>query len=216
MKKRISLLICCSLLAATTAFTTALPSSAAEVTDEISETANVLQTSGETKTYKGFEYRIITSELNEVYNSHYDNWSAKVGDIEIIGYNGTGDTVTIPDTIDGKKVTVLVSGWFPNCGVKSITVPNGIKIIVDSFANENGELLAYSTTLSSKLTEINIPGSVTNIYNTSFNSPNLTSINIDSSNKNYSSSDGVLLYKTEPLPPKGGRFVVRLKPPKVH
>ena len=200
MKKKISMLLCCYLLALTTAVSVALPSNAAEVTDEISETVNEVQQSGETKTYKDFEYEIITSEFNERY-SKYDSWTdddSIVGTVAVTNYLGTDVNVTIPDTIENKKVTVIKTCWgtsfvtYENgysstktnsntsLRIKNLTIPNSVKFITGvGHISPNGTSMSSSYGMLSEITDLNIPNSVTAIGRNAFTRlESLTSISI--------------------------------------
>jgi len=82
--------------------------------------------------------------------------------------------------------------WVPHGKEGSYTVPNTIVDIRDVFSNR------------SKLTSVTIPGSVElmethwygNVYRNTFNGcTSLTSITVDSGNRNYASADGVLFNK---------------------
>ena len=52
------------------------------------------------------------------------------GTVKITGYNGSAETVVIPDTIDGKSVTSIGNGAFEDCtSLTSVTIPDGVKCI---------------------------------------------------------------------------------------
>ena len=51
------------------------------------------------------------------------------GTVKITQYNGTADILRIPDTISGKKVTVLGDKAFDNCTFTELYIPNGITSI---------------------------------------------------------------------------------------
>ncbi|MDE6751660.1 MAG: leucine-rich repeat domain-containing protein, partial [Eubacterium sp.] len=75
------------------------------------------------------------------------------GTVEINKYNGTASSVSVPSTVDGKKVTKIGSWAFSDCNsLTSVTIPNGVTSIEES---------AFSNCTS--LTSITIPNSVTRI-----------------------------------------------------
>ena len=75
------------------------------------------------------------------------------GTVEINKYNGTASSVSVPSTVDGKKVTKIGSWAFSDCNsLTSVTIPNGVTSIEES---------AFSNCTS--LTGITIPNSVTRI-----------------------------------------------------
>ena len=97
-------------------------------------------------------------------------------------YNCSGLTsVTIPNS-----VTSIRWKAFENCsGLTSVTIPNSVTGIGDS---------AFSGCTG--LTSVTIPNSVISIGDYVFeNCTGLTSVNVDASNPNYSSIDGVLFNK---------------------
>ena len=100
--------------------------------------------------------------------------------------NASG-ALTIPDTINGKKVTGIGWGAFEACrNLTSITIPNSV-ISIESRAFH----------YCSSLTSITIPESVTSIGEdiVFYGCSSLTSINVSENNKNYCSVDGVLINK---------------------
>ena len=100
--------------------------------------------------------------------------------------NASG-ALTIPDTINGKKVTGIGWGAFEDCrNLTSITIPNSV-ISIESRAFH----------YCSSLTSITIPESVTSIGEdiVFYGCSSLTSINVSENNKNYCSVDGVLINK---------------------
>lgn len=69
--------------------------------------------------YGGFEYTV-----------------EETGSITIRGYKGTDTDVTIPDTIDGKKVTIIgVEAFKSNTDIKSVTVPESVRYIMENAFN---------------------------------------------------------------------------------
>ena len=94
------------------------------------------------------------------------------GTVKITGYNGSAETVVIPDTIDGKSVTSIGNGAFEDCtSLTSVTIPDGVKCI--------GHSAFYECT---SLKSITIPDGVTSIGGTAFSDcTSLTSITIPDS-----------------------------------
>ena len=115
------------------------------------------------------------------YEVQYDG-TIKITDCD----RSASGALTIPDTIDGKKVTSIGWGAFDGCrNLTSITILNSV-ISIESRA------FAYC----SSLTSITIPESVTSIGEHDFSKcSSLTSINVSEKNKNYCSVDGVLFNK---------------------
>lgn len=107
--------------------------------------------------------------------------------VTIIGYNGPGGNVVVPDTILDKKVTVLggnLSGVFAGLSnVTSVTIPNSVSRIGG---------VAFSDCTG--LTNITIPGSVYEIGDGALRGcTSLPAITVDPLNKVYASIDGVLV-----------------------
>ena len=112
-----------------------------------------------------------------------DDGTIKITDCDT---NASG-ALTIPDTINGKKVTGIGWGAFEDCrNLTSITIPNSV-ISIESRAFH----------YCSSLTSITIPESVTSIGEdiVFYGCSSLTSINVSENNKNYCSVDGVLINK---------------------
>jgi hypothetical protein len=89
--------------------------------------------------------------------------------ITITGYLGAGGAVTIPDAINGLRVTDIGNGAFDGCtNLTSVMLPDSvISIGYSAFAR------------CRNLTTITIPNSVTNIGHSTFSScPSLTSVTI--------------------------------------
>ena len=93
--------------------------------------------------------------------------------VTITGYTGAGGAVTIPSTIFGEAV-----------------------IAIGNYAFQDN----INFTSNTNLTSINIPATVTSISNYAFSGcSGLTAINVDSSNPNYSSLNGILYNKTQTI-----------------
>ena len=101
----------------------------------------------------------------------------------ITGYNGSGESFTIPDTIEDFPVTeIRAKAFASSTTLKTIIIGKNVTII-GRFA------FSGCTGLSS----IEIPDNVTSIGQLAFdNCSNLESINVGEDNQYYSSEDGVL------------------------
>ena len=136
-------------------------------------------------------------------------YSVDSGNVKITRYIGSGGSVDIPETIDGKPVTSIGWGAFQLCsGITSITIPNSVISIEDgAFQNCSGltSITIPSSVTSiansafwncSGLTSITIPSSVTSIgVNVFYGCSGLTDITVDSSNPSFCSESGVLFNK---------------------
>ncbi len=117
------------------------------------------------------------------------------GTVRISEYNGSATNLTIPSTLDGKKVTSIGLCAFRDCSkLTSIKIPDGVNCI-DDYSFENCSSLTSITipdsvtsigdwafTDCSSLKSITIPKSVTSIGCSAFSDcKSLTSINIPDS-----------------------------------
>jgi hypothetical protein len=84
----------------------------------------------------------------------------------ITKYNGFDTDIKIPDTIGGKKITVIGGGAFRKADLTSVTIPNGVTEIGNNAFREN------------KLTSITIPGSVKKIGEQAFRNNTIATIAI--------------------------------------
>jgi hypothetical protein len=85
------------------------------------------------------------------------NYETNNGEIWITKYTGSGGAVTIPDTITGLAVTVIGEYAFQACkNVTTVTISQSVRVI---------ELCAF---YGCSVTDISIPGSVTNIGTDAF------------------------------------------------
>lgn len=106
--------------------------------------------------------------------------------IKILEYTGTEDVVTIPETIEGKPVTVIgEDAFYQKTTMTEIHLPSGIEII------EKGAFYrCYS------LTSVTIPATVTQIGSGAFfRCSFLQNIIVDAENSTYCDVDGVLFTK---------------------
>ena len=156
---------------------------------------------------------LVLAIKDKTYAATYGDLTYEVqddGTIEITDCdtNASG-ALTIPDTIDGKKVTSIGYRAFYECSsLTNITIPEGVtsigycafykcssltNITIPDSVTSIEERAFY---FCKKLANITIPEGVTSIGNYAFFYCNsLTSINVSDNNKNYSSVDGVLFNK---------------------
>ena len=133
------------------------------------------------------------------------------GTVEITGYTGTASSISIPGTIGGKKVTSIGEGAFFGChSLTSVTIPNSVTSIGDEAFlgchSLSSVTIPNSVTSIGKdafwacesLASVTIPNSVTSIGKDAFfGCHSLSSVNVDASNKNYASVNGVLYNKNK-------------------
>lgn len=109
---------------------------------------------------------ICKERLNKYQNENTGEYTYSVG-IEIIKYTGSGGSVEIPETVDGKSVTCVLESVFWDCtDVTSIFIPKDVEEI-----------------------SIMMP-SYTKQYS-------LSEINVDEDNQFYSSLNGILYNKDQ-------------------
>ena len=110
------------------------------------------------------------------------------GTAEITGYNQSSSTVTIPSTINGKKVTRIGDEALSDyLNITNVIIPNGVTSIGSK---------AFSGCYNLK--NVTIPSSVTSIGSKAFMACfSLKNITVDSNNKNYVIKDGVLFNKKQ-------------------
>ncbi|MDE5792334.1 MAG: leucine-rich repeat domain-containing protein, partial [Oscillospiraceae bacterium] len=115
------------------------------------------------------------------------NYSLKSdGTIEIFCTNQNITSAEIPSEIDGHKVSTIGKNCFSNCAsMTEVSIPDTVTSLED-----------YAFQGCSSLTEIYLPASVSQIGDYVFDTTeNMTKFEVDSENKSYQSSDGVLYDK---------------------
>lgn len=118
------------------------------------------------------EEKLISTKVGEE-GSEFD-YELYTNHVEILKYNGTNVSITIPDTIEDKPVTVIKASDFFNRPFKSnmvsVSLPNTLKVL--------GEYAFYSTSIVS----VDIPDSVERIeYEAFSNCKNLKTVKFPSS-----------------------------------
>lgn len=143
---------------------------------------------------------------------NYNSFQYKVlsdGTIEIVKYNGSKDFVSIPESIDNRKVTIIGPTAFRSCEtVTKVVIPENVICIGNSSfvncVNLTSVIIPNSVTyigyeafnLCKSLERVTIPSSVTAIGYEAFSScKNLKSIDVASENNNYVSVNGILFNK---------------------
>ena len=113
------------------------------------------------------------------------------GTVTITGYTGTATDIIIPDTLDGKSVTVIGDYAFDRKGLMSVVIPDSVTTIGD-YAFRGNQLTSVTipdsvTTIGihafrdNQLTSVTIPDSVMTISNSAFYRNQLTSVTIPDS-----------------------------------
>lgn len=114
------------------------------------------------------------------------------GTLRLYQYEGTDTNIVVPDTIDGRKVTVLGNSTFQYCNqasdIESVTLPDSLTTI-EKNAFYNCE----------KLKSVTIPPNVSSIGLAAFveglSESSLTEIKVDPENPYFSEKDGVVFSK---------------------
>lgn len=130
----------------------------------------------------------------ELSKMDYD-YSYKIlndGTLRLYQYEGTDTNIVVPDTIDGRKVTVLGNSTFQYCtqasDIESVTLPDSLTTI-EKNAFYNCE----------KLESVTIPPNVSSIGLAAFveglSESSLTEIKVDPENPYFSEKDGVVFSK---------------------
>lgn len=114
------------------------------------------------------------------------------GTLRLYQYEGTDTNIVVPDTIDGRKVTVLGNSTFQYCtqasDIESVTLPDSLTTIEkNAFYN------------CKKLKSVTIPPNVSSIGLAAFveglSESSLTEIKVDPENPYFSEKDGVVFSK---------------------
>ena len=130
--------------------------------------------------------------------------------ITITKYKGTATDVTVPQFINGLRVTEIGNGAFQGRGdITRVTLPQGITRIGNNAFDGCGQLTSVNipngvTSIGDtafiwcgKLQTLNIPASVTSIgiFWSFWGCGSMTAINVDPANTKYASQDGILYNK---------------------
>ena len=164
--------------------------------DEIEENSLEESVSGEIETFSDFTYG------NYQYTENSD------GTVKITKYTGNEQNVSIPSSINGKKVTIIgAAAFYSKTSIQTVIVPNTVtdletgafiycrnltRITLGSSVKTIGDCVFESCSF----TEIKIPASVTSIDVRAFyDCPALSKIEVDSANATFCSIDGILFSK---------------------
>lgn len=130
----------------------------------------------------------------ELSKMDYD-YSYKIlndGTLRLYQYEGTDTNIVVPDTIDGRKVTVLGNSTFQYCtqasDIESVTLPDSLTTI-EKNAFYNCEKLK-SVTIPKNVSSIGLAAFVEGLSESS-----LTEIKVDPENPYFSEKDGVVFSK---------------------
>lgn len=114
------------------------------------------------------------------------------GTLRLYQYEGTDTNIVVPDTIDGRKVTVLGNSTFQYCtqasDIESVTLPDSLTTI-EKNAFYNCEKLK-SVTIPQNVSSIGLAAFVEGLSESS-----LTEIKVDPENPYFSEKDGVVFSK---------------------
>lgn len=114
------------------------------------------------------------------------------GTLRLYQYEGTDTNIVVPDTIDGRKVTVLGNSTFQYCtqasDIESVTLPDSLTTI-EKNAFYNCEKLK-SATIPPNVSSIGLAAFVEGLSESS-----LTEIKVDPENPYFSEKDGVVFSK---------------------
>jgi len=147
---------------------------------------------------------------NDVFNITDYQYSQNATGITITKYKGTATDVTVPQLINGVRVTELGIGAFQGRGdITRVTLPQGLTRIGNNAFDGCRSLVSVNipngvTSIGDtafiwcgKLQTLNIPASVTSIgiFWSFWGCGSMTSINVDPANTKYASQDGILYNK---------------------
>ena len=114
------------------------------------------------------------------------------GTLRLYQYEGTDTNIVVPDTIDGRKVTVIGSGIFQYCqqaeNIESVVLPDTLTTI-DRNVFYNCEKLK-SVTIPKNVSSIGLAAFVEGLSESS-----MTEIRVDPENPYFSEKDGVVFSK---------------------
>ena len=113
----------------------------------------------------------------ESYTYTETNGTLTITDYDVAG----GKSVIIPSEISGKPVTTIGGDAFAGKGLTSVTIPNSVTTIMDSYTANNR--FYYGAFAYNNLTTVNIPDSVTYIGNCAFFQTNLKNLTLGNSVK---------------------------------
>ncbi len=164
--------------------------------DEIEENSLEESVSGEIETFSDFTYG------NYQYTENSD------GTVKITKYTGNEQTVSIPSSINGKKVTIIgAAAFYSKTSIQTVIIPDTVtdletgafmycrnltKITLGSSIKTIGDCAFESCSF----TEIKIPASVISIDVRAFyDCSELSKIEVDSANATFCSIDGILFSK---------------------
>lgn len=121
--------------------------------------------------------RMVLQQTNTTQNG-FEWQDNEDNTVSITGYTGNDKTITIPDSIDGKTVTIIDKNAFKEKNLNEVTLPNTITEIGASAFKDNElievnlpdtlVLIGMQAFEDNKLTEVNFPDSVKVIGNVSF------------------------------------------------
>ncbi len=133
------------------------------------------------------------------------NWTYTVlsnGTVEITKYKGNEVNCTVPSKLGGKTVSSIASEVFKQCSaLKTLTIPSSVRSIKQNFIYacftletikiNNGSVSAFELTDCPALKTVYLPDTLTNLSRFE-NCPQLENIHINSKNKIFKSTDGVV------------------------
>ena len=158
---------------------------------------------------------LVLAIKDKTYAATYGDLTYEVqddGTIKITDCNESASgALTIPSTIDGKKVASIGYRAFNYCrGLTNITIPDSVTSIGSSAFSSCSSLTSITipegvTSIGERafgwcgsLTSVTISEGVTSIGNGAFSEcSSLTNINVEKENSSYSSIDGILFNKTQ-------------------